>query len=95
MLIAQGLNIVFVSHQLGHASPSFTLDIYGGLFDPTPSSRLSRPGNTMRWPERPGVRGRSSEAQRLCKERDRIVRVSLERSDRCPDRRMRGRSSDS
>ncbi len=33
LLIAQGLNIVFVSRQLGHASPSFTLNRYGGLFD--------------------------------------------------------------
>ena len=33
LLIAQGLNVVFVSRQLGHASPSFTLDVYGGLFD--------------------------------------------------------------
>ena len=33
LLIAEGLNIMFVSRQLGHASPSFTLDTYGGLFD--------------------------------------------------------------
>jgi integrase len=33
LLIAEGLNIVFISRQLGHASPSFTLDVYGGLFD--------------------------------------------------------------
>ena len=33
LLIAQGLNVVFVSRQLGHASPSFTLNVYGGLFD--------------------------------------------------------------
>jgi integrase len=33
LLIAQGLNTVFVSRQLGHSSPRFTLDVYGGLFD--------------------------------------------------------------
>jgi hypothetical protein len=27
------LNVVFVSRQLGHAFPSFTLNTYGGLFD--------------------------------------------------------------
>ena len=25
--------MVFISRQLGHASPSFTLDVYGGQFD--------------------------------------------------------------
>jgi integrase len=33
LLIAQGLNVVFVSRQLGHSAASFTLDVYGGLFD--------------------------------------------------------------
>jgi integrase len=33
LLIAQGLSVVYVSRQLGHAYPSFTLDNYGGLFD--------------------------------------------------------------
>lgn len=33
VLIAQGLNLVYVSRQLGHSSPRFTLDVYGGLFD--------------------------------------------------------------
>ena len=33
LLIAQGLNIAFIGNQLGHASPSFTLHVYGGLFD--------------------------------------------------------------
>jgi integrase len=28
LLIAQGLNVVYVSRQLGHASASFTLDVY-------------------------------------------------------------------
>ena len=33
LLIAEGLNVVFISRQLGHASARFTLDVYGGLFD--------------------------------------------------------------
>ena len=33
LMIAQGLNVLFVSRQLGHAFPSFTLNTYGGLFD--------------------------------------------------------------
>lgn len=31
--IAQGLNVIFVSRQLGHVYPSFTLNTYGGLFE--------------------------------------------------------------
>jgi integrase len=33
LLVAQGLNVVFISRQLGHASSSFTLDVYSHLFD--------------------------------------------------------------
>jgi integrase len=33
LLIAGGASVVFVSSQLGHASPSITLDIYSHLFD--------------------------------------------------------------
>jgi integrase len=33
LLIAQGLNVVFISRQLGHAAASMTLDVYGGQFD--------------------------------------------------------------
>jgi integrase len=33
LLVAQGLNIVFVSRQLGHATPAFTLNTYAHLFD--------------------------------------------------------------
>ena len=32
LLIANGLNVVFVSRQLGHANPSITLDVYAHLF---------------------------------------------------------------
>jgi len=33
LLISQGLNVVYVSRQLGHASPKITLDVYAHLFD--------------------------------------------------------------
>jgi integrase len=33
LLIAQGANVVFVSRQLGHASPNTTLGFYAHLFD--------------------------------------------------------------
>lgn len=33
LLIAQGINVIYVSRQLGHAYPGFTLNTYGGLFD--------------------------------------------------------------
>ncbi len=44
LLIAQGLNIVFVSRQLGHASPRFTLDVYRGLFDRAEHGRRASDG---------------------------------------------------
>jgi integrase len=44
LLIAQGLNVVFISRQLGHASPSFTLDVYGGLFDRAEHGRRAAEG---------------------------------------------------
>ena len=33
LLIAEGLDPVYVSRQLGHAKPSITTDVYGHLFD--------------------------------------------------------------
>jgi hypothetical protein len=32
LLIAKGLNVVYVSRQLGHANPSITLEVYAHLF---------------------------------------------------------------
>lgn len=34
MLIGQGLDVTFVSNQLGHADPAVTLKVYAKLFDP-------------------------------------------------------------
>jgi integrase len=31
--VAEGLNVVYVSRQLGHASPDITLRVYAHLFD--------------------------------------------------------------
>lgn len=33
LLIAKGLNVVFVSRQLGHANPNITLEVYAHLFE--------------------------------------------------------------
>jgi hypothetical protein len=33
LLIAKGLNVVYVSRQLGHANPTVTLDTYAHLFE--------------------------------------------------------------
>ena len=33
LLIAKGLNVVFVSRQLGHANPTVTLSTYAHLFE--------------------------------------------------------------
>ena len=33
LLIANGLNVVFVSRQLGHANPNITLEVYAHLFE--------------------------------------------------------------
>ena len=35
VLIAAGLNVVAVSHRMGHASPALTLNVYGHLFKTT------------------------------------------------------------
>jgi integrase len=33
LLISRGLNVVFVSRQLGHANPNITLEVYAHLFE--------------------------------------------------------------
>ncbi len=33
MLVAEGLDVVYVSRQLGHADPAITLRVYAKLFD--------------------------------------------------------------
>jgi Phage integrase family len=42
LLIANGLNVVYVSRQLGHANPSFTLEVYAHLFDRADDAATAR-----------------------------------------------------
>ena len=42
LLIAQGLNVVFVSRQLGHATPAITLTVYAHLFDHAHHAQAAR-----------------------------------------------------
>jgi integrase len=51
LLIAQGLSVVYVSRQLGHAYASFTLDNYGGLFDRKENGHLAAQGLEAAFPQ--------------------------------------------
>ena len=42
LLIAEGLNVVFVSRQLGHADPAITLRVYAHLFDQAEHAERAR-----------------------------------------------------
>jgi integrase len=42
ILVAQGANVVFVSRQLGHASPDITLKVYAHLFDHAEHAQRAR-----------------------------------------------------
>ncbi len=42
LLIAKGLDVVFVSRQLGHASPAITLSVYAHLFDQAQHAAAAR-----------------------------------------------------
>jgi integrase len=44
VLIAQGSNVLFVSRQLGHSTPTVTLDTYGHLFDREEHGQRMRDG---------------------------------------------------
>jgi integrase len=44
LLIAQGLSLPFVSRQLGHAFPSYTLNTYAGVFDRAESTTRAAKG---------------------------------------------------
>ena len=65
LLIAKGLDVVFVSRQLGHASPATTLGVYAHLFEQAEQKSVSE---TSRETTRPGKRHRSP---RLGLDRDR------------------------
>ena len=42
LLIARGLNVVFVSRQLGHSNPSITLKVYAHLFEQADHATAAR-----------------------------------------------------
>jgi len=42
LLIAKKLNVVFVSRQLGHSSPTITLDVYAHLFEQADHAAAAR-----------------------------------------------------
>jgi integrase len=42
LLIANGLNVVFVSRQLGHANPNITLEVYAHLFQHADHAHTAR-----------------------------------------------------
>lgn len=42
LLIAKGLNVVFVSRQLGHHSPTISLDVYAHLFEQADHAAAAR-----------------------------------------------------
>jgi integrase len=42
LLIANGLNVVFVSRQLGHANPTVTLSTYAHLFEQADHAQAAR-----------------------------------------------------
>jgi hypothetical protein len=50
LLIAEGMNVVFVSRQLGHANPTITLGVYANLFEGRRprDSREGRAGGELR-----------------------------------------------
>lgn len=50
LLIAQDLNVVYVSRQLGHVYPSFTLNTYGGLFERAEHARRASEGLEAAFP---------------------------------------------
>jgi hypothetical protein len=58
VLVAQGANVVFLSRQLGHASPDITLKVYAHLFDAAEHAQRAGGGarGRLRWvAQRSGV----------------------------------------
>jgi integrase len=47
LLIEQGENIKYIQNQLGHSSPSVTLDLYAHLLKPSNPQAASRLENTI------------------------------------------------
>ena len=58
LLIAKGLNVVFVSRQLGHSSPTITLDVYAHLFEQADHAAAAREALEASYTAMVGVTGR-------------------------------------
>ena len=57
LLIANGLNVVYVSRQLGHANPSITLEVYAHLFERADHAQAAREALEASYAALPGRRG--------------------------------------
>jgi integrase len=57
LLIAKGLNVVFVSRQLGHSSPTITLDVYAHLFEQADHAVAAREALEASYAAMAGARG--------------------------------------
>ena len=55
LLISKRLNVVFVSRQLGHASPTITLDVYAHLFEQADHAAAGALGPAGPWGRRSPV----------------------------------------
>jgi hypothetical protein len=49
--LSRSVDVIYVSRQLGHAYPSFTLDSYGGLFDRVENARRATEGLEAAFPQ--------------------------------------------
>jgi integrase len=57
LLIAKGLNVVFVSRQLGRSSPTITLDVYAHLFEQADHATAAREALEASYAAMTGARG--------------------------------------
>jgi hypothetical protein len=62
VLIARGLDVVFVSRQLGHAHPGVTLEVYSDLFSARDHAASAREALDA---SHAAVNGKAPEALRL------------------------------
>jgi integrase len=57
LLIAKGLEVVFVSRQLGHANPTVTLGTYAHLFERADHAQAAREALEASYAALPSARG--------------------------------------
>ena len=58
LLISNRLNVVFVSRQLGHSSPTITLDVYAHLFEQADHAAAAREALEASYAATAGTSGR-------------------------------------